>query len=140
MHTRIINRDRIYRWFKFFRLGFSTYVSLPITIISLIMSLQVYVAIVYPKFHLTIEIIILLGITVAIISTISGWVHIVRSRMFQIETIVDYKRSPMALKNMRVLYDMVLLLMEKEGVELSEKDRKYLEKFKQWDEESGWNP
>lgn len=114
----------IYDLWTYFRMGFATYTSKPISVLNMILLLVISVS-----NDLSIFLIILISLAVVILSILFGYVHYKRSKIYQTDTWINYENSPVAVGQLVSSLGLLVLICQHNDLEIPKEIRDFYEYF-----------
>jgi len=105
---------RVYRYWQYFRLGFSKYLTYPVTLINFMTLTYLYVIERFP-FLASLHFILFVFITFMLVmplGTLLGWFDMRKSRIHSTEVVVATESNPMNIHIQRVTFENTLILFK----------------------------
>lgn len=131
---------RFYRYWQYFRLGFSKYLSHPLSLFNFLTLTYLYLVERIPFFSIHFTTFVVLAITTIIpVGVFVGWFDMRKSRIHSTEVIVSTESNPQNIHIQRVTYENTLLLFKALGIEPTHEWMKIYDYWRKLDE-GRWTP
>ena len=114
----------IYDLWTYFRMGFATYTSKPISVLNMILLLVISVS-----NDLSIFLIILISLAVIIISIFFGYLHYKRSKVYQTDTWINFENNPVQVAYLVNEYYMMIQICHKLNIPIPAHIQEFYEYF-----------
>ncbi|MHA1407950.1 MAG: hypothetical protein ACTSSG_11310 [Candidatus Heimdallarchaeaceae archaeon] len=117
-------KERLYRFWRYFRDGYGIYISKPLSILNFL-TITFYLLVDKLPFlkvffhHFYVYLIVASSIFIPL-SIFLGWFHMRKSRIYGVESILAIESNPLTVRSQRIAMDSTLAICEKLNVELSD--------------------
>lgn len=103
----------IYDLWTYFRMGFATYTSKPISVVNMILLLVISVS-----NDLSIFLIIIISFAVIILSIFFGYLHYKRSKVYETDTWINFENNPVQVAYLVNEYYMMIQICHRLGISI----------------------
>lgn len=114
----------IYQLWTFFRMGFTTYTSKPISVVNLILLVAISISDAFSLLFIC-----LTSLIVLVLSIFFGYVHYKRSQIYQTDSWINFENSPVQVAYLVNEYYMMIQICQKLNIDLPEHIKEFYEYF-----------